>query len=144
MVKKLVTIGWREIIALPELKVPKIKVKIDTGARSSALHAFHIQTFYQDGKEMVRFQIHPHQRDSHRTVSAIAELLGYKEVKNSGGHVQKRPVIQTVIDIGGNQWQIELTLANRDLMGFRMLLGRQALRGHFLVDPGRSFLLKKS
>ncbi len=142
MVKKiLTTIGWREIIALPELNIPKIKAKIDTGARTSALHAFQIKEFYQDGKPMVSFQIHPYQKNSRDTINASAELLGYKEVKNSGGHVQNRPVIRTRVEVNGNSWKIELTLTNRDLMGFRMLLGRQALRGHFVVDPGRSFLL---
>jgi len=145
MVKKvLTTIGWREVIALPELDIPQIKAKIDTGARSSAIHAYHIEKFYQDGKEMVSFLVHPYQRDNHYSISAIAELLGYKEVRNSGGHVQNRPVIQTRVEVNGSQWTIELTLTNRDLMGFRMLLGRQALRGHFLVNPGRSFLLSQS
>ena len=145
MVKKvLTTIGWRDVIALPELDIPQIKAKIDTGARSSAIHAFHIENFYQDGKEMVSFLVHPNQRDNHYSIRAIAELLGYKEVRNSGGHVQNRPVIQTKVEVNGSQWTIELTLTNRDLMGFRMLLGRQALRGHFLVNPGRSFLLSKS
>ncbi|TVQ44753.1 MAG: ATP-dependent zinc protease [Gloeocapsa sp. DLM2.Bin57] len=142
MIKKtLTTIGWREIIALPELNIPSIKAKIDTGARTSALHAFHIQEFYLDDKPMVSFQVHPHQKDTHHTVTAIAELLGYKEVRNSGGHLQNRPVIKTKVEVNGSSWKIEVTLTNRDLMGFRMLLGRQALRGHFIVDPGRSFLL---
>lgn len=142
MVKKiLTTIGWREIIALPQLNIPEIKAKIDTGARTSALHAFHIKEFYQDGKPMVSFQVHPYQKNSHDTVTASAELLGYKEIRNSGGHVQNRPVIKTRVEVNGNSWKIELTLTNRDLMGFRMLLGRQALRGHFTVDPGRSYLL---
>lgn len=142
MIKKtLTTIGWREIIALPELNIPEIKAKIDTGARTSALHAFHIQEFYLDDKPMVSFQVHPYQKNSHHTVTAIAELLGYKEVRNSGGNLQNRPVIKTKVEVNGNIWKIEVTLTNRDLMGFRMLLGRQALRGHFIVDPGRSFLL---
>lgn len=144
MVKKVTTIGWREVICLPQLGIPVIKAKIDTGARSSALHAFHIHKFTQDGRDMVSFEVHPHQRNTHYTITATAELLGYKEVKNSGGHVQNRPVIETTVELGEQKWKIELTLTNRDLMGFRMLLGRQAVRGHFLVDPGRSFLLSKS
>ena len=136
-------IGWREIIALPKLGIPEIKAKIDTGARSSALHAFNIQNFTQDGQEMVRFQVHPYQKDTHQTITATAELLEYREVKNSGGHIQNRPVIQTVVELGGKQWEIELTLTNRDLMGFRMLLGRQAVRSHFLVDARRSFILSR-
>ena len=127
-------------MALPELKIPEIKAKIDTGARSSALHAFNIQKFQENSTEMVHFQVHPYQRDSHRTVSATAEVLEWRQVRSSGGHTQLRPAILTVIELGGQQWQIELTLTNRDVMGFRMLLGRQAIRRRFLVDSGRSFL----
>jgi hypothetical protein len=138
--KQLSIIGWREIIALPELGISEIKAKIDTGARSSALHAFHIEKFQLNGKPMVSFEIHPYQKDNKRTVLAEAELLEYREVRNSGGHSQLRPVIVTEVELGTTQWQIELTLTNRDVMGFRMLLGRQAVKHRFLVDAGRSFL----
>ena len=137
---KLLIIGWREIVALPNLGISQIKAKIDTGARSSALHAFHVEKFQHDGYEMIRFQVHPDQRDSKHTVTAEAQLLEYREVRNSGGTVQLRPAILTTIELDGLQWQIELTLTNRDVMGFRMLLGRQAVRDRFLVDPGKSFL----
>ena len=133
-------IGWREAIALPQLGIDKIKVKIDTGARSSALHAFDLVEFKQDGKDLIRFQVHPLQRDRTVTVTAEAELLEYRKVRNSGGVAQLRPVIMTEIELGGQSWAIELTLTNRDVMGFRMLLGRQAVRNRFLIDPGRSFL----
>ncbi|MGV2829696.1 ATP-dependent zinc protease family protein [Myxosarcina sp. GI1(2024)] len=133
-------IGWREIIALPELGIDKIKAKIDTGARSSALHAFHIEKLQRDDKKIIRFQVHPLQRNSKTTITTEAELLEYREVRNSGGVAQLRPVILTTIELGRQTWQIELTLTNRDVMGFRMLLGRQALRHHFLVDPGKSFI----
>lgn len=89
---------------------------------------------------MVRFQVHPYQRDTHKTVTAEAELLEHRQVRSSGGHAQVRPVIQTLVELGGKQWAIELTLTNRDVMGFRMLLGRQAVRQRFLVDAGKSFL----
>lgn len=138
--KSLPVIGWRERIALPQLGISEVKVKIDTGARSSALHAFHIQKFERDGKEMIRFEVHPYQRDSHRTVIAEAELLEWRQVRNSGGHAQLRPVIKTIVELGGKRWPIELTLTNRDVMGFRMLLGRQAVRRRFLVDAGGAFL----
>lgn len=133
-------IGWRERVALPELGIPEVKAKIDTGARSSALHAFDVHTFERDGVRMVRFKVHPYQRDTHRTVEAEAELLDEREVRSSGGHAQLRPVIQTAVALGGKCWSIELTLTNRDVMGFRMLLGRQAVRRRFLVDAGQSFL----
>ena len=139
-VNQLLVIGWREIVALPNLSISQIKAKIDTGARSSALHAFHLEKFQRDGQEMIRFQIHPDQRDSNRTVTAEVELLDYRKIRNSGGKVQLRPVILTTVELDGVQWQIELTLTNRDVMGFRMLLGRQAVRDRFLVDPGKSFL----
>jgi hypothetical protein len=138
--KELLIIGWRELVHLPDLGINSIKAKIDTGARSSALHAFHIQNFQRNGKSMIEFHIHPYQRDTQRTVIAEAELLEYRKVRNSGGHIQSRPVIQTKVQLGNKQWSIELTLTNRDVMGFRMLLGRQAIRHKFLVDSGQSFL----
>lgn len=133
-------IGWREYLILPELGIAKIKAKIDTGARSSALHAFEIEHFERDGTPTVRFKVHPYQRNSQITVTAEAKLLDEREVRNSGGHAQLRPVIQTTLELGGQQWPIELTLTNRDVMGFRMLLGREAVRRRFLVDAGRSFV----
>ncbi|MEQ9233699.1 ATP-dependent zinc protease family protein [Coleofasciculus sp. E2-BRE-01] len=140
MSKSLSIIGWRERVALPDLGIAQIKAKIDTGARSSALHAFDVETFSRDDKTMVRFKVHPYQRDTHRTVSAEAELIDQRQVRNSGGHAQLRPVIQTMVELNGERWLIELTLTNRDVMGFRMLLGRQAVRKRFLVDAGRSFV----
>lgn len=139
-VKQLAVIGWREMLALPELNVLSIKAKIDTGARTSALHAFDCQEFKRDDKTMIRFAVHPLQHNHQQTVLAEAELLEYRKITNSGGHAQIRPVILTTIKLGEYQWQVELTLTNRDVMGFRMLLGRQALRDRFSVDPGKSFL----
>ncbi|MEQ8536716.1 MAG: RimK/LysX family protein [Coleofasciculus sp. D1-CHI-01] len=140
MSKSLSIIGWRERVALPDLGISQIKAKIDTGARSSALHAFDVETFSRDDKTRVRFKVHPYQRDTHRTVSAEAELIDQRQVRNSGGHAQLRPVIQTMVELNGERWLIELTLTNRDVMGFRMLLGRQAIRKRFLVDAGQSFV----
>lgn len=134
-------IGWREWLALPELGVPCIKAKIDTGARSSALHAFDVESFQANGQEMVRFKIHPQQRETTQVITAEAPLLEHREVRNSGGNAELRPVISTSVNIGDRLWPIELTLTNRDVMGFRMLLGRQAVRYQFLVDPGGSYLL---
>nr|WP_083602514.1 RimK/LysX family protein [Hydrococcus rivularis] len=109
--------------------------------KKSALHAIHVEPFEQEGKKMVRFQVHPYQRDSHFTVSAQAQLLEWRQVRNSNGDAQLRPVIQTAIKLGELQWTIELTLTNRDVMGFRMLLGREGVRRRFWVNPGRSYLL---
>jgi hypothetical protein len=136
----LLIIGWREYLSLPKLGISNIKAKIDTGARSSALHAFEIEHFEEGETSKVRFKVHPQQRNSHLTVVAEAELLEQREVRNSGGQAQLRPVIRTIVELGGQQWPIELTLTNRDVMGFRMLLGREAVRRRFLVDAGHSYV----
>ena len=127
-------------MALPELGIERVKAKIDTRARSSALHAFHIKKFSLEGKEMIRFQIDPLQRDKHHTIVAEAQVIDWREVKNSGGVARVRPVIATIVELAGISSKIELTLTNRDEMGFRMLLGRQAVPQKFLVDAGNSFL----
>ena len=136
--------GWREWVSFPDLGVPRIKAKLDTGARSSALHAFDIREFTENGRRMVRFEVHPIQRRSDRSVEVVAELLEKRMVRPSSGVGELRRVISTTLEIGGQRWPIELTLARRDTMGFRLLLGRQALRRRFVVDPGRSFVLGKS
>lgn len=132
-------IGWREWVDLTELRCGKIKVKVDTGARSSALHAFNVKEFEKDGETWVKFDVHPDQDSGKRTISTKAKVLEYRKVKNSGGKATMRPVIVTTISLMAEVWSVELTLANRDEMGFRMLLGRQAVRGRFLVDAGESF-----
>ena len=109
------------------------------GARTSAVHASRIQVSQQDGKQIVRFQIHPLQRDSKLTVVAEAEVLEFREVKSSTGQVTRRPVIMTHLSLFGETFPIELTLAGRDTMSFRLLLGREAVRRRFVVDPGRSY-----
>jgi len=133
-------IGWREGIALPQLGIEQIKAKIDTGARSSALHAYDVQVFRDNGVEMVRFKVHPIQRDTESEIVAEAPLADQRWVKSSHGRETLRPMIETEVVMMGQRWPIELTLVNRDAMGFRMLLGRQALRGRFAIDPGRSYL----
>ncbi|MFT4556237.1 MAG: hypothetical protein ACI8P0_006382 [Planctomycetaceae bacterium] len=132
-------IGWREWVDLPDLRIRGIKAKIDTGARSSSLHAFDISTFDRDGKTYARFKVHPVQRDMNKSVTCEAEVLEVRQIKSSTGHAQKRIVIVTTLEVLGEEWPIELTLANRDEMGFRMLLGREAVRGRFLVDADNSF-----
>lgn len=124
---------------LKGLRCGKIKVKVDTGARSSALHAFNVKEFERAGETWVRFDVHPDQRSGKRTISTEAKVLEYRTVKNSGGKSTKRPVIVTEISLLDETWPVELTLANRDEMGFRMLLGREAIRGTFLVDSGGSY-----
>ncbi|MBI4615221.1 MAG: ATP-dependent zinc protease [Planctomycetes bacterium] len=137
-------IGWREWVSLPDLGIEAVKAKVDTGARTSSLHAFEVETYLRfDGKEIVRFKVHPFQKDTAESVEAEAELVGARLVRSSSGREEIRPLIATTIELLGRRWPIELTLASRDSMGFRMLLARQAVRGEFLVDPGRSFLAGK-
>jgi hypothetical protein len=133
-------IGWREWVALPDLGVGAIKAKIDTGARSSSLHAFDLERFDLDGSPAVRFSIHPRQRQRKGAVVVTAPLAGERLVRNPGGREEVRPVILTNVEWNGLIWQVELNLTRRDEMGFRMLLGRQAIRRRFVVDPGRSFI----
>ncbi|MEL6161373.1 MAG: RimK/LysX family protein [Cyanobacteria bacterium J06623_5] len=133
-------IGWRERVSLPDLNVKSVKAKVDTGARSSALHAVDVEVFEREGQPFVRFRVHASQRNRKKIVSVEAKLLEMREVRNSGGKSERRPVIETIVSIGGRQWPIELTLTNRGVMGFPMLLGRQAVRQRFLVDSGRSYL----
>lgn len=139
----MIVCGWREWLVLPELSEQLIKAKVDTGARTSALHADDVRIVRRGGKRMVRFTVHPKQRSTRAEFSAIAPLVEVRHVRSSNGAIEERPVIETVVDLGGERWPIELTLTRRDVMGFRMLLGRQAIRHHALVDPGRSYLTRK-
>ncbi len=139
--KPLPLIGWREWVALPELDLPSIKAKVDTGARTSSLHAFDVEIFRHRGAMKARFSVHPIQRDTHYTVDCEEDVVEERWVTSSTGHRTRRPVIVTPIRSLEQAWEIELTLVNRDAMGFRMLLGREAIRGRFVVDPGKSFLI---
>lgn len=137
----LLVIGWREWVDLPRLGGITVKAKIDTGARTSALHAVGVEEFQRGGAPWVRFTVHPHQRDTERSVLVEAPVIDERAIRNSGGAAEHRPVISTRATIGEVALDIEVTLTNRALMGFRMLLGREALRRRFLVDPGRSYLI---
>ena len=132
-------IGWREWLSLPELRIPRIKDKIDTGARSSSLHAFEIETYQESGSSFVRFKVHPVQRRNSTVVEREAKVLDSRSVRSSSGKAEMRPVIITNVTLLGVTWPVELTLASRDEMGFRMLLGREAFRRRFLVDAGNSY-----
>ncbi len=132
-------IGWREWLALPALGIDSIKVKVDTGARTSSLHAFDIELFRKRGVRMVRFKVHPLQRNSKTTITGEEELVEQRLVRPSTGKQTLRPVIVTPVEMMGQRWDIELTLVNRDAMGFRMLLGRQGIHSRFVVHPSRSF-----
>jgi hypothetical protein len=142
--RELMVIGWREWISLPGLGIEHIKVKVDSGARTSALHAFAIQPFKQEDKHFIQFKMHPLQRCTDKVVQCVAEVQDIRWVTDSGGHRERRYVIKTPVTMGMRTWSIEVTLTNRDIMNFRMLLGRTAMRRRVVVNPAASFLLPEA
>ncbi|HEY9078744.1 ATP-dependent zinc protease [Magnetovibrio sp.] len=133
-------IGWREWVSLPQLGIERIKAKVDTGARTSALHAWAIEPYECDNELWVRFQLHPIQRNNRTVVSCTARVIDRRAVRNTGGKQEMRYVITTGVTLGNVSWPIEVTLTNRDKMGFRLLLGRTAVKNRFLINAGRSYL----
>ena len=133
-------LGWREWVALPDLGLPALKAKIDTGAKTSALHAFYTEQYQLDGVDMVKFLIHPIQKNFDFHVECHTPIVDFREVTDSGGHREMRYVNESNIVIGKRQWPIELTLTNRDTMRFRMLLGRRAMENQAVVEPEASYL----
>ena len=136
-------VGWREWVSLPELGIEHIKAKVDTGARTSALHAFSVRAFTRQGNKMVRFKLHPYQRRDDIVIECIAPVLERRWVTDSGGHREQRYVIESILKLGDELWPIEMTLTNRESMKFKMLLGRTAMKGKVVVNPGRSYLIGK-
>lgn len=137
-------IGWREWVRMPELGAPPIKAKIDTGARTSALHAYRIRPFEKNGVAHVEFFIHPVQRRKKPEIRCEAPVKEQRRVTSSTGHSEMRYVIETTAEIGVEKLMIEVTLTNRDQLGFRMLIGREAVRDKFVIDPGRSYCAGQS
>ncbi|WEK59920.1 MAG: ATP-dependent zinc protease [Candidatus Microbacterium colombiense] len=132
--------GWREWVALPDLGVDWIKAKIDTGARTSSLHAFDVEEFEREGEAWVRFRLKPWQDSQEDAIVVETPVHDRRAVRSSSGHAQERLVVMLLIRLVDREVLAEVTLSNRDEMGFRMLIGREALRRGYTVDPARSFL----
>jgi hypothetical protein len=141
--KKKAIIGWREWLALPDLGIQAVKAKIDTGARTSALHTFALETFESGGILKVRFGVHPLQRRKDIAITCVADVVDRRRVTSSDGQSEKRYVIRTDVALGELKWPAELSLTNRKSMRFRMLLGRAAISGLVLVNPAKSYLVSR-
>lgn len=137
------TAGWREWVGLGELGIPAIKAKLDTGARTSAIHAFNVEPYERGGELRVRFSVHPDQKDDSIAVDCDEKVIDIRAVSNPGRRREKRYIIRTELSLGGESWPIDLSLTDRDEMGFRLLIGRTAMHGRLLVDPEKSFRLGK-
>ncbi len=135
-----ITIGWQEIISLPQLNMPAIEVKVDTGAKTSSLHAENIKFFNKNGKEYISFDVHPVKRHKEVTIKCQAPLMDKRDVKSSSGCKENRPMIKTKMKIGDHVFEIDLNLTKRDYMKSRMLLGRDAMKGIVIIDPGHKYL----
>jgi hypothetical protein len=136
-------LGWREWLGFPDIGIEQIKAKVDTGARTSCLHAFFVEPLEREGEAWVRFGIHPLQRSTSEEIVCEAPVKDQRAVRDSGGHEELRYVIETTVTIGSSEHSIEVTLTDRDTMKFRVLLGRTAIREHYVVDAGRSYVRGK-
>ena len=136
-------VGWREWVGLPDFRITQIKAKLDTGARTSALHAISSERFTLRGVPHVRLVVQPRQSGRGRNVVVETPIIDERLVSDSSGRRERRIVVASTLRLGGREWPIELTITNRDTLRFRMLLGRSAMQGHLLVDPARSYVLGK-
>ena len=138
-----VIVGWREWVSLTSLGITRIKAKLDTGARTSALHALRSDRYTERGAPHVRLHVQPRQRDGGRVLVVETAIIDERTVSDSSGHRERRIVIASELTLGTARWPIELTITNRDSLRFRMLLGRSAMQGHLVIDPDRSYVLGK-
>ena len=133
-------VGWREWISLPEIGIIAMQCKVDTGAKTSALHAFKVDSFERDEQLWVRFSVHLDENDLSKIQVCEAKVVDQRSVTDSGGNISQRFFIETLLGIGESHYPIQVSLTDRDTMKFNMLLGRTALRkGHFIVDPSKSY-----
>ncbi|MBK6952253.1 MAG: ATP-dependent zinc protease [Crocinitomicaceae bacterium] len=139
--RKLMIVGNAEWCSLPDLKIPAIRARIDSGAKTSSIHAVNITEFYKGRQQWVKFEIHPLRIHTDIFVECAAPVYDFRLVKSSTGEAQPRYVIQTFIEMGGEKWTIQVTLANRRSMGFQMLLGREAMTHRILINPSEDFRL---
>ncbi|MDE0593322.1 MAG: RimK/LysX family protein [Dehalococcoidia bacterium] len=133
-------IGWRERVSFPDFEVIGVKAKIDSGAQTSSIHGFRPRFSQKDDGEWVSFEIHPRRRSRKDAVRVTAKVKTRRRIRSSNGESELRPVIETTMTVGGETFIAELTLANRHLMAYRMILGRSAMRGRFTIDPSKSYL----
>ncbi len=140
--KKLI-VGWREWISLPDLGIKSIKAKMDTGARTSALHTYFIEPVDSSDRPMVRFGVHPRQKSDKKGIICTADIIDQRRIVDSGGHPELRYIIRTSLMAAGRMWPIDLSLTNREQMRFRLLIGRSALSDKLIIDPQFSFTLGK-
>ncbi len=138
--KQVQSIGWRERVSFPEFGVIGVKAKIDSGAQTSSIHAFRPRYSQRDDGEWISFEIHPRRRSRKDAVRVSAKVKTHRWIRSSNGKRELRPVIETTMSLGGEEFKAEITLANRHLMAYRMILGRSAMRGRFTIDPGKSYL----
>ncbi len=141
--KDKIRIGWQEWVSLPYLNIPAVKAKIDTGAKTSSIHAFNIEPYQRGNKEYVKFIIHPLQGNTSIDIVCHAPVIDIRGVMSSNAHVENRYVIKSELCLGDRKWEIELTLSDRDPLRYRMLLGREALRSKVLIDPSKSLCVTK-
>ena len=141
MGKDKIIVGWREWLSIPGLNIKGIKAKIDTGARTSALHAVNLKSFEINGRHKIKFGVHPLQRRNDIVVKCVADVIDYRRVTSSDGQSEMRYIVHSSITIGNLTWPVELSLTNRKSMRFRMLLGRSAISGLLIVDPAKSYIM---
>jgi hypothetical protein len=136
-------VGWREWISIPDLGIKSIKAKMDTGARTSALHTYFIEPTGSSEKPLVRFGVHPSQKSDKNGIICTADVIDQRRIVDSGGHPELRYIIRTSIVVGGEKWPVDLSLTNRANMRFRLLIGRSAISEKLIIDPHHSFTLGK-